>query len=459
MNADDSVTGTEGTKVVKSSGVGHVVAGRVEHARYSAYGRAVDVDLATGLATNFLSIAGFENVTGPAFASSITGDAVANVLTGGAGDDTIGGGGADTIDGGGGNNTLAESFDGNMTLTNSTLIATPYGSSTGQVETLKDIQHASLTGGVHPNRIDASQFTLGGVTLDGGSTIPVSPAQRRGGRPDPRGDVLDLRGLEATTKLSSLNNGDGVRDRAGRRLPDHPDRRQGLQREPGGCGDAPGCVQPDPLGGDAVAPGRLMVSLDLAAGNSIVLEDTTDYGQPLRVSTLNDSPGCPGPGPLGDRPRLDLLRLGDQHRQRDLLVILSDGSRVGIDMSGIMNLQDVIEAFEAASPFPDRDRQFLRDRAWTSKTPPGVRATSRSSPANGSPTAQDLGLLGTGTGSTLHGAGIATGDFRLDGRLDADTLIGSPANDTITSSGGQRHDRRQRRGPTSSWNRATRTSP
>ncbi|WP_132257159.1 beta strand repeat-containing protein, partial [Methylobacterium segetis] len=83
---------------------------------YSATSSAVTVNLVTGTASGFASVAGIENVTGTNNADTITGNAVANVLTGGAGADTLDGGAgndtlnggteADTLLGGAGNDTL-----------------------------------------------------------------------------------------------------------------------------------------------------------------------------------------------------------------------------------------------------------------------------------------------------------------------------------------------------------------
>jgi Ca2+-binding RTX toxin-like protein len=62
---------------------------------------AVTVDLATGTATGFTSIAGVENVSGGSGNDALTGDAGNNILAGGAGDDTlIGGDSFDRLDGG-----------------------------------------------------------------------------------------------------------------------------------------------------------------------------------------------------------------------------------------------------------------------------------------------------------------------------------------------------------------------
>ncbi|MGQ0533654.1 MAG: PQQ-dependent sugar dehydrogenase, partial [Caulobacteraceae bacterium] len=59
---------------------------------------AVSINLATGAASGFLSIANIENAWGSAFNDTLTGSSVATILRGGAGDDAIdGGAGNDTI--------------------------------------------------------------------------------------------------------------------------------------------------------------------------------------------------------------------------------------------------------------------------------------------------------------------------------------------------------------------------
>ena len=54
--------------------------------------------------------------------------------------------GDDRIDGGSGSNALFETIDANLTLTNDALTATPLGAGASTVETLANIQSASLSG-------------------------------------------------------------------------------------------------------------------------------------------------------------------------------------------------------------------------------------------------------------------------------------------------------------------------
>ncbi|KYC36879.1 hypothetical protein WA1_45295 [Scytonema hofmannii PCC 7110] len=86
-----------------------------------------------------------------------------DILNGGSGADTIfGGAGDDTIDGGDGIDMLNETADVNFTLTNTQLIG--LGS-----DTLRNIEQARLAGGNGDNTLDASEFTLGSVSLFGGA--------------------------------------------------------------------------------------------------------------------------------------------------------------------------------------------------------------------------------------------------------------------------------------------------
>lgn len=95
---------------------------------------------------------------------SLSGGDGADILRGGDGDDDLsGGGGADQLFGGGGINRVVETRDADMTLTDTTLVIGAEGT-----DALADIQGAALTGGDGDNTIDASAFTLGDVSLDGG---------------------------------------------------------------------------------------------------------------------------------------------------------------------------------------------------------------------------------------------------------------------------------------------------
>jgi Ca2+-binding RTX toxin-like protein len=106
------------------------------------------------LALELRNAESIEGVIGGAKNDLLIGNGLNNLLTGGPGQDTI--------DGAGGNDLLVETRNANFLLTNSSL---QIGSET---DTLISIERAYLTGGPSNNVIDASAFTLGPVTLDGG---------------------------------------------------------------------------------------------------------------------------------------------------------------------------------------------------------------------------------------------------------------------------------------------------
>ncbi len=133
----------------------------------------LDFSTTTTLGVNIdLSNAGSQTVNGNLTIDLSAGDVIENVI-GGSGADTItgnsldnvfiGGRGADTVTGGGGVDTIAETRDANFTLSNTSLIIS--GDAT---DALSGIGAARLTGGSGGNLLDASGFTLGPVTLDGG---------------------------------------------------------------------------------------------------------------------------------------------------------------------------------------------------------------------------------------------------------------------------------------------------
>jgi Ca2+-binding RTX toxin-like protein len=124
----------------------------------------------------------------------LLGDSGDDLLIGGPGNDTLsGGGGSDTLDGGGGTNTVAETMPassnnsgptppfgppiptpptpvfGNWTLTNTDLTLVDGQGNVLGTDTFTNITQASLSGGNFGNTMDATAFTLGPVTLVGGT--------------------------------------------------------------------------------------------------------------------------------------------------------------------------------------------------------------------------------------------------------------------------------------------------
>jgi|CXWL01.1.fsa_nt_gi Ca2+-binding RTX toxin-like protein len=111
-----SITSVEGGAVSNVETVTVDLAGGNDTLSYAGSAAAVTVNLVTGVASGFASIAGIENVTGGNGADTLISGAGAQTLTGGGGDDTLdGGAGADTLVGGAGNDTYI--VTGNDTVT------------------------------------------------------------------------------------------------------------------------------------------------------------------------------------------------------------------------------------------------------------------------------------------------------------------------------------------------------
>ena len=146
---------------------------------FSAASDAVVVNLAGGVSTDFAELSGFSNVVGSAFGDTLIGNDLANSLRGGPGNDVItGGAGADVIAGGDGSDSLVGSRDVSFTLTNVSLIATGGDIVGSEIDTLSEIEFATLNGGATRNVLDASAFhTMTPTTplaiLNGGAGVDV----------------------------------------------------------------------------------------------------------------------------------------------------------------------------------------------------------------------------------------------------------------------------------------------
>ena len=96
-----AITGFEGATVTSVESISANLGGNADTLSYGASATPVTVNLATGAASGFTSIASILNVTGGSGSDNLTGNAGANTLNGGAGNDTINGSaGGDIIIGG-----------------------------------------------------------------------------------------------------------------------------------------------------------------------------------------------------------------------------------------------------------------------------------------------------------------------------------------------------------------------
>jgi Ca2+-binding RTX toxin-like protein len=132
-------------------------------------GQSVSVDLsltsqqpvhATNLKLTLTDNTSVENIIGGAKGDVLRGNTADNIFLGAGGSDIIAGGGG-VLD------RVVDSRDADFLLTNTSLTITDALGS--EVDTLSDIDGAVLLGGLGLNRLDASAFTLGPVTLAGGA--------------------------------------------------------------------------------------------------------------------------------------------------------------------------------------------------------------------------------------------------------------------------------------------------
>jgi Ca2+-binding RTX toxin-like protein len=93
----------------------------IDRLDYSQYTTQVSANLATGLASGYVSVAGFEDLTGGNSDDVLVGDSNANIINGGNGNDLlIGGAGDDSLNGGNGRDLLvggsgSDTLHGNST--------------------------------------------------------------------------------------------------------------------------------------------------------------------------------------------------------------------------------------------------------------------------------------------------------------------------------------------------------
>jgi Ca2+-binding RTX toxin-like protein len=181
-NGDDNLNGGNGTDRVSAFGAGNFTltdagltvtgplgsdtfTGAMEQAALTGDGsnQTLDASAFSGRVT-LLGGAGNDCLFGGAGNDSLQGGDGNDFLDGKGGNDTLSGNnGQDSLNGGGGTDRMVEILTGSSNLTNTFLF-----NSGVFMEALASIEQASLTGSGLGEFIDASAFTLGPVTLDGG---------------------------------------------------------------------------------------------------------------------------------------------------------------------------------------------------------------------------------------------------------------------------------------------------
>jgi Ca2+-binding RTX toxin-like protein len=164
------------------------------------------------------SATAIEEAHGTSGADTFTGSTCPNLLMGAAGDDTLRGlAGADTLvgqlgsdalDGGEGSDVVAQTADADQLLTNDELT----GAGT---DALVSIERASLAGGMGANRLDASAFTKGPVSLFGGEGNDVLIGTRTGDLLDGQGADDQLAGGSGDDVLKGDDGDDVLAGQAG----------------------------------------------------------------------------------------------------------------------------------------------------------------------------------------------------------------------------------------------------
>ena len=142
----------------------------VDTLTYAGTNSAVSVNLATGTASGFASIANIENVTGGSGNDALVGDGLANSLSGGSGNDWItGSGGNDALTGGSGNDNFV--FAPNFGR--DTVAGFDYNPGGGQ--DLLDISAFGITAATFANRVtlaDPGSDIV--ITIDGNANQVIT---------------------------------------------------------------------------------------------------------------------------------------------------------------------------------------------------------------------------------------------------------------------------------------------
>ena len=327
----------------------------------------------------------------------LIGSSGADTLSGGSDSDRLtGNGGADAIDGGADLDTLMESRDVSFTLTNTSL-------STGlEVDALFALEYAELTGGAGANVIDASAFT--GLNL--GTIVDLLAGGE--GLGDTEGVVLNLTGVTATTPLHILNNGLGVRVVAG------PDFNIVLRNGTIKAVDLGAAATLDDVFAAIHAAAPTVTATVDTTGTAIKLTDAGPGAGDLAVTAVAGSFTAEDLGLLGAGTGGTLVGLRISDGASDIVMTLTDGTRVYIDLSFVFTLEEVFAEIHAANPRLTAALNAARTAIVITDTIDSGGTLSVAA-RNGSTAGSALGIIGTGSGTTLTGSPIATAKTALDG--------------------------------------------
>ena len=431
INANDELTVTddEGNRLTTNN-VEELLGGiGINTLDYSAYSIGVSVDLSVETATLFSSVRGISRVIGSEFDDTLVGDEFANTLEGRGGDDALGGdAGNDFILGGTGTDTLVERRNADMTLSNVSLIVS---GTPNETDTILSIEQAVLTGGADSNRLDASEFS-GTVTLDGGASTYLSELNQGVGVRTNTATLLDLSELESITPVSKLNNGDGIRTVMGNDF--RVTLSDGVSFEVNVHSNMTLAEVLQAI--ESAGPsGRITATLSQQGSRLFIADSKPTQEGVIEINALNNSLAANDLGILGQGRAEWFEGTAVTDASSDLVVILTDGTRIDIDFSNASTLQEILILLNLAD-----DHLFAEINA--DGTGIDLRDTSGGNgnltvqARNDSLAAVDLGIAKTGTGAVLRGASIVSGNIRLDGRLDNDVLIGGAGDDILTGGGG-----------------------
>ncbi|MGB8168262.1 MAG: hypothetical protein WCF18_12265, partial [Chthoniobacteraceae bacterium] len=189
---------------------------------------------------------------------------------------------------------------------------------------------------------------------------------------------------------------------------------------------------------NAVENGRLTVTINPDSKNSLVLKDTKDLGGDLTVTALNGSFAAQDLGIEKDGSGAVLMGTSITDLSADLRVTLRDGTRFDIELTGLTSLNEVLDTLNS------QDASLVA-RINSAGTGINLRDTSTGTGTftvlarNDSEAKADLGLGAAAVGGTITGTSIVSataGSLRLDGRNDADVLIGGAGDDFFIGAGG-----------------------